>query len=60
MTLLKNSPAVPVAATSKARKSQTTRNTDEAEYKAFKQAFLKQNPEIDSYSFSFRKWCSLL
>lgn len=60
MTFLKNSPIVFVAATKKAHKYKTTQNTDQAEYKIFKWAFLKQNPEIHSYSFYFIKRYSLL
>lgn len=60
MMFLKNSPVVLVAATKKARKYKTTQNTDQAEYKTFKWAFLKQNPEIHSYSFYFIKRYSLL
>jgi len=35
-------------------------NTDQAEYKIFKWAFLKQNPEIHSQSYCFLKRYSLL
>lgn len=60
MMFLKNSPVVILAATKKARKYKPTQNTDQTEYKIFKQAFLKQNPEIHSYSFYFIKRYSLL
>lgn len=60
MVFLKNSPTVFLAATKKAHKYKITQNTDQAEYKIFKWGFLKQNPEIHSYSSYFIKRYSLL